>query len=72
METTPADVQLDLKSTQFARQQGVIGRLSARQREGVWFYLIISPWLIGFLVLLAGPMPGTASRSSTLRKAPCS
>jgi multiple sugar transport system permease protein len=31
-------------------------RLNARQREGLWFYLIISPWLIGLLLLLAGPM----------------
>jgi multiple sugar transport system permease protein len=29
---------------------------NARQRESVWFYLIISPWLIGLLLLLAGPM----------------
>lgn len=56
METTPGDVRLDLKSTQFARRRGVVGRLSARQREGLWFYLIISPWLIGLLLLLAGPM----------------
>ncbi len=30
--------------------------LKARQRESIWFYLIISPWLIGLLLLLAGPM----------------
>lgn len=31
-------------------------RLSSRQRETIWFYLIISPWLVGLLLLLAGPM----------------
>jgi multiple sugar transport system permease protein len=31
-------------------------RLTARGREAVWFYVIISPWLIGLLLLLAGPM----------------
>ncbi len=31
-------------------------RLSARRRESIWFYVIISPWLIGLLLLLAGPM----------------
>jgi multiple sugar transport system permease protein len=31
-------------------------RFSARQREALWFYVIISPWLIGLLLLLAGPM----------------
>ena len=30
--------------------------LTNRQREAMWFYIIISPWLFGFLVLLAGPM----------------
>jgi multiple sugar transport system permease protein len=31
-------------------------RITARQRESMWFYIIISPWLIGLLLLLAGPM----------------
>ncbi|MBN8633823.1 MAG: sugar ABC transporter permease [Anaerolineae bacterium] len=31
-------------------------RLTARRRESLWFYLIISPWLVGLLLLLAGPM----------------
>jgi multiple sugar transport system permease protein len=30
--------------------------LNSRRRESLWFYAIISPWLIGLLVLLAGPM----------------
>jgi multiple sugar transport system permease protein len=30
--------------------------LTNRQREALWFYIIISPWILGFLVLLAGPM----------------
>lgn len=29
---------------------------NARQRESIWFYLIISPWLVGLLLLLVGPM----------------
>ncbi|MCK6579246.1 MAG: sugar ABC transporter permease [Anaerolineae bacterium] len=32
------------------------GRLNASRREALWFYLIISPWLVGLLLLLAGPM----------------
>lgn len=32
-------------------------RRSARARkEAAWFYVMISPWLIGFLVFLAGPL----------------
>lgn len=27
-----------------------------RTREAIWFYICISPWLIGFLVFTAGPM----------------
>jgi multiple sugar transport system permease protein len=31
-------------------------RLSARQREAISFYLLISPWLIGFIAFTLGPM----------------
>jgi multiple sugar transport system permease protein len=31
-------------------------RLSIRQHEAVWFYILIAPWLIGFLAFTAGPM----------------
>ncbi|MBA4861711.1 sugar ABC transporter permease [Streptomyces sp. PSKA54] len=27
-----------------------------RRREALWFYLFVSPWVIGFLVFLLGPM----------------
>ena len=37
-------------------ERGKGRRLNARHRESLWFYLIISPWLVGLLLLLAGPM----------------
>jgi multiple sugar transport system permease protein len=34
-----------------------MARLSRRRRqEALWFYLFVSPWIIGFLVFLLGPM----------------
>lgn len=27
-----------------------------RRREALWFYIIVSPWIIGFLIFTAGPM----------------
>ena len=30
--------------------------LSLSQREAVWAYAFISPWIIGFLVFTVGPM----------------
>jgi multiple sugar transport system permease protein len=27
-----------------------------RRREAMWFYLFASPWIIGFVVFLLGPM----------------
>ncbi len=31
-------------------------RLSLSQREGIWAYILIGPWIIGFIVFIAGPM----------------
>ncbi len=31
-------------------------KLTLSQREGIWAYILISPWLIGFIVFVAGPM----------------
>lgn len=31
-------------------------RMSALGKEAIWFYALISPWLIGFLVFVLGPM----------------
>lgn len=40
-----------------ARARPRRARRSARARkEAAWFYLMIAPWLVGFLVFLAGPL----------------
>ena len=31
-------------------------KLTLSRREAVWAYILISPWLIGFIVFTAGPM----------------
>lgn len=31
-------------------------RLSIRTREALWAYLFLSPWILGFVIFLAGPM----------------
>jgi multiple sugar transport system permease protein len=41
-------------------------RLSPRaRREAMWFYLFVSPWLVGFLVFLLGPMVASVYLSMT-------
>jgi len=41
-------------------------RLSKRRRqEALWFYLFVSPWIIGFLVFLLGPMLSSLYLSMT-------
>lgn len=35
-------------------------RLSLSRREGIWAYVLISPWIIGFIVFTAGPMIASA------------
>lgn len=48
-----------MAATLTRRPPAVRGRAGARRprnREALWFYLMISPWLAGFLVLTLGPM----------------
>ena len=55
MDSVPLDLPPAQDRPAIAKVEKV-PRLSARQREGIWFYVIISPWLVGLLLLLAGPM----------------
>ena len=55
MATTPAEAHARAQSPAHAGRWWQ-RRLTARHRESIWFYLIISPWLIGLLLLLVGPM----------------
>jgi multiple sugar transport system permease protein len=41
------------------------GRGSLRRREACWAYLLISPWLVGFVVFTAGPMLASLALSLT-------
>ena len=50
-----------MASTQASLSKSVVGgggksRMSNRKREAVWAYLFLSPWILGFLIFLAGPM----------------
>ncbi|MBS4177349.1 sugar ABC transporter permease [Bacillus sp. FJAT-49731] len=38
------------------KQTSTKKRLSARKKEGLTFYLLISPWILGFLFFILGPM----------------
>jgi len=40
-------------------------RLTLARREAVWAYILISPWLVGFVVFTAGPMIASAVFSLT-------
>lgn len=40
-------------------------RMNLTRRESLWAYLLISPWIIGFIVLTAGPMIASAVFSFT-------
>ncbi|MFD2082425.1 multiple sugar transport system permease protein [Actinopolymorpha cephalotaxi] len=40
-------------------------RWTQRRREALWFYLMVSPWLVGFVVFLAGPLLASAYLSLT-------
>jgi multiple sugar transport system permease protein len=51
MAATPQNALASADAVNVSRR-----RMRARQREWLWFYLIISPWLVGLIVLLAGPM----------------
>jgi multiple sugar transport system permease protein len=41
------------------------GLTKRRRQEALWFYLFVSPWLIGFLVFLLGPMVSSLYLSMT-------
>ena len=41
------------------------GLTKRRRQEALWFYLFVSPWLIGFLVFLLGPMISSLYLSMT-------
>ena len=40
-------------------------RISLSRREGIWAYVLISPWIVGFIVFTAGPMIASAVLSLT-------
>lgn len=40
-------------------------QMTMRQREAIWFYIIISPWVIGFLIFTAGPILASVYLSFT-------
>ena len=40
-----------------ARRRGLLGLTRLERNEALWFYLLISPWLIGFLALAHRPDP---------------
>lgn len=42
-----------------------LSRLTLRQRESLWAYLFIIPWIIGFLVFTLGPMAASLYYSFT-------
>ena len=39
--------------------------LTRTRKEGIWFYIFISPWIVGFLIFLAGPIIASAYLSLT-------
>ena len=55
-------------STHATRAPGSVrrpGLTKRRRQEALWFYLFVSPWLIGFLVFLLGPMVSSIYLSMT-------
>ncbi len=40
-------------------------RLTLSRRETIWAYLLVSPWIVGFIVFTAGPMIASAALSLT-------
>lgn len=48
-----------------ARQSRLPPRWTQRRREALWFYVMVSPWLFGFVVFLAGPLLASAYLSLT-------
>ncbi len=39
--------------------------LTRSRKEGIWFYIFIAPWIVGFLIFLAGPIVASAYFSFT-------
>src|SRR4051794_20125655 len=55
-------------STAATRAAGSVrrpGLTKRRRQEALWFYLFVSPWLVGFLVFLLGPMVSSIYLSMT-------
>jgi multiple sugar transport system permease protein len=46
----------DIQSPPAAPQSSRGSRLNIRQREAITAYILISPWIIGFIAFIAGPM----------------
>ena len=55
-------------STNAAPPRRGVFRMSMRQREAMFGYLFLSPWLIGFVVFLLGPMVASIYLSLTTYK----
>lgn len=49
-------VDMAASSARAEQQNGQRSRLSLRQREALSGYLLISPWLVGFVALVLGPL----------------
>jgi multiple sugar transport system permease protein len=39
--------------------------LTRSRKEGIWFYIFIAPWMVGFLIFMAGPILASAYFSFT-------
>jgi multiple sugar transport system permease protein len=46
-------------------QRVTISRRSLSIREAIWFYIFISPWLVGFILFTAGPILASGALSFT-------
>jgi len=61
-----AGVEAKLSTSIMPRQR--LLRLTNRQRESLMGYLFLSPWLLGFVIFLAGPMIASLYLSFTQYK----
>src|SRR5438093_9191465 len=48
-----------------APQGSTFTRRSLSVREAIWFYIFISPWLVGFILFTAGPILASGALSFT-------
>jgi multiple sugar transport system permease protein len=46
-------------------QSATVTRRSLAIREAIWFYIFISPWLVGFIMFTAGPILASGALSFT-------